>query len=121
MSRRRRATQDRRGQGDPVRAPSDPRPVRERALALYTPPFTTRYDYVFDGAGNMIADYASDPSNPLRVRGWGRICYLPDPEALQDTVEAFLEEAGATAPGLTAAEVADRLTTFWQESTCPAP
>lgn len=71
--------------------------LRQRAIDLYKPPF--RYDqrggYIWDAENQMVADNHTDPKDDaaLRVRGWGRIGYLDDPEALQDEVGAVLAEA----------------------------
>jgi len=69
--------------------------LRERALRLYRPPFRRDHDYIFDANNEMVAD-----ETVLRVRGWGRISYLPDPEVLQDAAGDLIAEA---------------LTKFWQE------
>lgn len=77
--------------------------LRRRALDLYAPPFEFKHGYVFDSKGRMVADdtidYSDRPSDSLdgaivlRIRGWGRISYLPDAEALQDEVGRLLAEA----------------------------
>ncbi|HFE9263354.1 TPA: hypothetical protein ACGAVB_006981, partial [Pseudomonas aeruginosa] len=68
---------------------------RKRALALYTPPFS--YDsfggYIWDAKQNMVADNHVDGDQVLRVRGWGRIVYMENPEELQDEFGAMLAEA----------------------------
>jgi hypothetical protein len=71
---------------------------RAAALALYEPPFRFNSGYVFDAKGRMVADQGGFKGSVethviARVRGWGRIGYLPDPEALQDEVGAVLAEA----------------------------
>ncbi|EPH2637445.1 TPA: hypothetical protein RJS82_003275 [Pseudomonas aeruginosa] len=69
--------------------------LRKRALALYTPPFS--YDsfggYIWDAKQNMVADNHVDGDQVLRVRGWGRIVYMENPEELQDEFGAMLAEA----------------------------
>lgn len=125
MSVRRRKTSARRGKGDPQPyAPPEPAvaPLRIRALALYRPPFENRGGiYIFDAAGHMVADCdvgaEDDLATVLRVRGWGRIRYMDDGPALQDTVEDLMIEAGCFEPGATMTEVAARLTAFWEQET----
>ncbi|MFU4516061.1 hypothetical protein ACM73F_14695 [Pseudomonas aeruginosa] len=69
--------------------------LRKRALALYTPPFS--YDsfggYIWDAKQNMVADNHVDGDQVLRVRGWGRIVYMENPEELQDEFGDMLAEA----------------------------
>lgn len=61
--------------------------LRARAIALYKPPFKFVHGYVWDADGHMVADNNLDQDGQiLRVRGWGRISYLENPEALQDEV-----------------------------------
>ena len=77
-------------------------PISERAFALYRPPF--RYDghgYLWDANGEMVADDRPEsPSAIGRIRGWGRIGYLKEPEKLQDMVGHLIAQA---------------LTEFWQK------
>lgn len=75
--------------------------MRARALKLYRPPFRYEHGYIFDSQNEMVVDDASKSQEAaaLRVRGWGRISYLKDPEELQDAVGALIAEA---------------LTTFWR-------
>lgn len=68
------------------------------AFALYRPPFRLDHGYIWDAGNNMVADqdYAcSDAvsSEIARVRGWGRICSLPEPMALQDKVGELIAAA----------------------------
>lgn len=78
--------------------------LKRRALDLYKPPF--RYDsrggYIFDADNRMVADQRENdpPGTALRVRGWGRIGYLKDPEKLQDAAGELMAEA---------------LTVFWEK------
>ncbi|MBG6287713.1 hypothetical protein I5I61_09680 [Pseudomonas nitroreducens] len=69
--------------------------LRKRALALYTPPFVydKRGGYIWDMKQNMVADNHVDGDQVLRVRGWGRIVYMENPEELQDEFGAMLAEA----------------------------
>ena len=62
------------------------------ALKLYTPPFKYSHGYIWDSKSNMVADdHGQDVA--LRVRGWGRIQYEPNPEALQDKVGELIAQA----------------------------
>jgi hypothetical protein len=79
--------------------------VRARALSLYKPPFRFESGYIWDAGGQMVADQDFDPSTIARVRGWGRICSMPQPEALQDEVGKIIAEA---------------LTAFWGTETAAA-
>lgn len=74
--------------------------LRDKALALYKPPFYFRLGYIFDADNRMVADDYEDGAC-LRARGWGRIQYLPNPEQLQDTVGELIAEA---------------LTEFWERA-----
>lgn len=64
--------------------------LTKRAFALYTPPFKYQMGYIYDANNEMIAD---DPDKVVQVRGWGRISYMDEPEALQDTVGDMIAEA----------------------------
>ena len=85
--------------------------LRQRAFALYRPPFCAMRDYIQDADGHMVADNAGID---LRVRGWGRIQYMARPEMLQDEVEGLLQESGAAESGISPGQVASRLTKFWE-------
>jgi len=85
--------------------------LRQRAFALYRPPFRAAREYIMDANGNLAADGAGVD---LRVRGWGRIGYLRNPEMLQDEVEGLLAESGAAESGISPGQVASRLTKFWE-------
>lgn len=78
--------------------------MRTKALALYKPPFRFEYGYIFDADHQTVADEASADSmiNALRIRGWGRIGYMENPEALQDKVGELIAEA---------------LTQYWERQT----
>ena len=74
--------------------------IRARALSLYTPPFRFYRGYIFDSANLMVADQGGPEDSvnmkgiiAARVRGWGRIAYLPTPEQLQDEMGSILAEA----------------------------
>lgn len=68
--------------------------IRDRAKALYVPPFRFEDGYIWDAKGQMVADDHVDDhgTQPLRVRGWGRIGYLKDAEDLQDEVGKHIAE-----------------------------
>jgi hypothetical protein len=59
--------------------------MRDDALALYKPPFAFNHGFIFDKDGNMVAD-GGECDRVARIRGWGRISYMENPEKLQDTV-----------------------------------
>jgi len=66
--------------------------LRAAALELYAAPFTYDCGYIYDANRRMVADdHGLDAT--ARVRGWGRISYLKDPEQLQDTVGQLIAEA----------------------------
>ena len=84
---------------------------RAAALALYRPPFKFRMGYIHDAGGHMVADQDGFgegskvfDSIAARVRGWGRIGYMPDAEDLQDEVGAV---------------IADALTAYWAAAPQP--
>lgn len=59
--------------------------LRNKSIGLYTPPFRFEHGYIWDAKGQMVADNHVDGEDAaLRVRGWGRISYMENPEALQD-------------------------------------
>lgn len=80
--------------------------LKQRALALYKPPFSRVHGYIYDADSRVVADDAAakDEEAALRIRGWGRIQYLVDPEALQDAAGDLIAEA---------------LTEYWQRRTQP--
>lgn len=61
-----------------------------RALALYTPPFKVVNGAIFDSDAHKVAD---DREGVMRVRGWGRLSYMPDGALLQDAVGQALADA----------------------------
>ena len=67
--------------------------IREQALDLYQSPFTFSHGYVYDSKNLMVADGGDRDDKVQRVRGWGRIGYLPNAEALQDEVGKIMAEA----------------------------
>lgn len=75
---------------------------RNAALALYKAPFSFEHGYIFDADRHMVADDNDVESHvAARVRGWGRIGYMPEAAKLQDEVGAIIAEA---------------LTDFWNKS-----
>lgn len=75
-------------------------PVDHDALRLYTPPFRYEHGFIWDATNNMVADNDGQDI-ALRIRGWGRIGYKPDPEKLQDAVGKLMARA---------------LTEFWEKN-----
>lgn len=73
-------------------AATDLRAPREKALALYKPPFRHLHGYIYDANSNMVAD---ETAHALRVRGWGQITHVEgvDHEKLQDAVGDLIAEA----------------------------
>lgn len=72
--------------------------LTERARKLFRPPFRFECGYVWDAAGEMVADNREDKEDAealpaLRVRGWGRIKYLPEPDKLHDETGRLIAEA----------------------------
>jgi hypothetical protein len=70
--------------------------IRKRAMMLYKPPFKFQHGYIHDSENRMVADdgdIEGEKNVAARVRGWGRISYLPDPEKLQDEVGQMLVDA----------------------------
>ena len=59
------------------------------ALAIYKPPFSFKAGYIYDSEGSMFADQGDEKDRAAslaRIRGWGRIGGMANPEELQDTV-----------------------------------
>lgn len=68
--------------------------IRKHALDLYKPPFRFYNGYIHDSNGNMVSDDDEvDKGIIQRIRGWGRIGYMPNAEALQDEVGQIIVEA----------------------------
>lgn len=82
------AVQQNEPQNIPENIPAQPvGELRARAIALYKPPFKFDFGYIWDADGQIVADQKlNEDGQILRVRGWGRISYLENPEALQDEV-----------------------------------
>lgn len=73
---------------------------REAAKAVYTPPFRYEYGYIFDSQNLMVADNGPICDGPnvegavaARVRGWGRLGYLPNGAELQDEIGQMMADA----------------------------
>jgi hypothetical protein len=66
--------------------------LKAAALALYKPPFRFIHGYIKDADEQTVADDAGE-AVALRIRGWGRIQYMPHAEALQDTAGEIIAEA----------------------------
>lgn len=73
---------------------------RAAAMAIYTPPFTYQHGYIFDSQRHMVADNGPICDGPSvegavvsRVRGWGRIGYMPNAAELQDEVGKMMADA----------------------------
>lgn len=64
---------------------------------IYKPPFT--YDrlsgFIYDAEDNHVADKADGSSEhgAVRVRGWGRISYMENPEEIQDSIGEHIARA----------------------------
>lgn len=66
--------------------------LTQKALSICKPPFEFKHGYIFDSDGNMVADHPMDEA-VLRIRGWGRIQYMGNPEQLQDEVGRLIAKA----------------------------
>lgn len=67
---------------------------RAAAMAVYTPPFRYHKGYIWDSKNLMVADNEGvEGAVASRVRGWGRLQYMPNAEALQDEVGAMMADA----------------------------
>jgi hypothetical protein len=75
--------------------------MRKRVLAQYTPPFRYENGYIWDSKTEMVADSQVDDDIGPRVRGWGRMKYLPESEALYEA---------------TGHAIAEAMTKFWRDS-----
>lgn len=68
-----------------------------QALSIYTPPFRyDEYGYIWDANNHMVADNHIEKDSDgaaLRVRGWGRISYMKNPEAIQDALGELMAKA----------------------------
>ncbi len=69
-------------------------PLRQAAMSVYTPPFRYQHGYIFDSQHLMIADDDSvTGAVASRVRGWGKLGYLPNGAELQDEIGQIIADA----------------------------
>ena len=74
---------------------------RAAAMAVYTPPFKYKYGYIYDSQNLMVADNGGigkdeqgvEGAVAARVRGWGRLGYLPNGAELQDEIGHMMADA----------------------------
>jgi hypothetical protein len=68
-------------------------------MAIYRPPFRFVNGYVYDNQNHVVADHDNISEKLVtgsvcaRVRGWGRIGYMPNAAKLQDEVGALIADA----------------------------
>lgn len=70
--------------------------AKQKAMELLKPPFSFHAGYIFDSAKsqNTVADEGDCELGTLaRLRGWGRLGYLPDGAEIQDAIGEILAEA----------------------------
>jgi hypothetical protein len=73
--------------------------IRNAAMAIYRPPFRFVNGYVYDNQNHVVADHDNISEKLVtgsvcaRVRGWGRIGYMPNAAKLQDEVGALIADA----------------------------
>ena len=72
--------------------------IRKAALSLYKPPFKYVHGYIYDSGNQMVADdggseHSVENAVISRIRGWGRISYMQDAEALQDEMGQIVVDA----------------------------
>jgi|GEM_PF-1646759 len=61
--------------------------AQRKAMELYKPPFKFMHGYIFDADHNMVSDNGDledQAAGVARIRGWGRLSYMENPEQLQD-------------------------------------
>lgn len=95
--------------------------MKARVDALYRPPFYfDGITYIQDADNRMVAYYGDKEYDEndnrtgfgqLTARGWGRIKYLRDPEALFDATEARIHSI--VPADATPQEAVDALNTHW--------
>ena len=78
--------------------PEEPAPPfgskRSAAMEIYTPPFKFHRGYIFDSQNHMVADDREvDGAVAARVRGWGRIGYMPNGAEIQDEIGQMVADA----------------------------
>lgn len=66
--------------------------TEEEIKALYKPPFRHDRGHIWDADGNLVAD-KGEGGSVSRVRGWGRLSYLPNGAQLQDAAGDLIAKA----------------------------
>ena len=69
---------------------------KQKAMELLKPPFKFTHGYIFDSAiqQNKVADEGDcEMGTMARLRGWGRLGYLPDGAEIQDAIGEIIAEA----------------------------
>ena len=77
-----------------------------RAIEIFTPPFRYENGFIVDSSDNIVAYSWRDKAARLiasRIRGWGRIQYMDNPEWSADEIQ---DEVGKI--------VAEALNSFWE-------
>ena len=80
--------------------------IRQAALEIFTPPFRYENGFIVDSSDNIVAYSWRDKAARLiasRIRGWGRIQYMDNPEWSADEIQ---DEVGKI--------VAEALNSFWE-------
>lgn len=67
---------------------------RAAAMAVYAPPFEYHKGYIWDSNKRMVADDdGTEGAVAARIRGWGRLQYMPNAAELQDEIGAMVADA----------------------------
>lgn len=74
---------------------------RKAAMAVYKPPFAYKHGYIYDSQQLMVSDHGpigeDEPgvggAVAARVRGWGKLGYLPNGAELQDEIGRMMADA----------------------------
>lgn len=77
-------------------APGCATALRNAAFGLYQPPFRYESGWIWDANNQFVSDEGGPchyDARMARIRGWGRIQYLPQPERLQDEIGQMVAEA----------------------------
>jgi hypothetical protein len=75
--------------------------IRKAAEAVYTPPFYYQHGYIRDSSHLIVADDGELAEHnqsvkgavAARIRGWGRLGYLPNGAQLQDEIGNMIADA----------------------------
>ena len=68
--------------------------LRKAAMAIYCPPFKYVHGYIFDSGNQVVADDDKvKEAVAARVRGWGKLSYLPNGAELQDEIGLMMADA----------------------------